>query len=718
MIDYQNAQHNAMLEQIVDVLCSKTQNTDRSFFRVEAVFFLSKIASSMRATINSKHLGSIPVNNYSVILAPSGFGKGHSVGIMEDEFLKLFRDAFVNTTMPQLAEKHIWERANEKAARKGSDPEDEYAILRADYDRAGTYPFTFDSGTTPAVKQLRQKLLLSNCGAINLQIDEIGSNMLANIDVLNAYLELYDQGKIKQKLTKNTSESIRSVEIDGKTPANMLLFGTPNKIFDGYQVEDQFFSFLETGYARRCLFAYGTNEGKAAHTMTATEIYQRLINPANSQTIAQLAAELEKLADPSMFGWEALVPDNVAIELLDYQLKCENAADMLPSHEEIRRAELAHRYFKAIKIAGLFAFLERSSNVLISHLTEAIKLVEESGEAFNKLLNREKSYERLARYIASTGYEVTHADLHEALPFYKKGISARNEMMDLASAWGYKQHIVIKRLIRDGIEFFKGETLEISDPDKIMFSVSDNLAYDYEPDIAPFDQLEVLATAQGMHWCNHSFKDGHRSIMTTKPGFNTVVFDVDGSGIKIPVVQDLLQNYRYFIYTTKRHTEDEHRFRLIMPINYVLYFDENEYRKFMDNLLDWLPFESDRGATQRCRKWLTNPQAQCYRNDGAILDALQFIPSTSKNEQYKQNIEAVHSLGHLERWFALNMQDGNRNSQMIRYALALLDTGMSMLDIRASVFALNNKLSNPLPEDEIKSTVLVTVAKRMEQNNE
>ncbi|MFP3617309.1 hypothetical protein SB778_45500, partial [Paraburkholderia sp. SIMBA_050] len=80
---------------------------------------------------------------------------------------------------------------------------------QGEFKRAGAFPFTFDSGTAPAVKQLRQKLLLADAGSINLQIDEIGSNLINNIEVLNLFLELYDQGIVKQKLTKNTAENTR-----------------------------------------------------------------------------------------------------------------------------------------------------------------------------------------------------------------------------------------------------------------------------------------------------------------------------------------------------------------------------------------------------------------------------------------------------------------------------------------------------------------------------
>ena len=82
MIDLTGVTHHPAIEENVEVLCNKTQNTDRGFFRVEMAYFLGKMASSMRATIVTKDRGDIPVNIYALNLATSGFGKGHSVNVV------------------------------------------------------------------------------------------------------------------------------------------------------------------------------------------------------------------------------------------------------------------------------------------------------------------------------------------------------------------------------------------------------------------------------------------------------------------------------------------------------------------------------------------------------------------------------------------------------------------------------------------------------------
>lgn len=712
MIDLTGVQHHPAIEEIVEVLCNKTQNTDRGFFRVETAYFLCKVASMMRATIVTKDRGDVPVNCYALNLATSGFGKGYSVNVLENEFLKGFRRRFMDDTFPVIAEKHLWDIANDRAARNGTDQTEEFQKAEREFKSYGAYPFTFDSGTPPAVKQLRSKLLMANIGAISLQIDEIGSNLIGATDVLTLFLELYDQGMVKQKLVKNTAENQRAEDMDGKTPTNMLLFGTPSKLLDGGQTEDQFYEFLETGYARRCFFGFGQHHHRASEVKSPEEIFKALTQPTNHAVINKWAQQFHLLADPSKYHWKMTMDDDVAIQLITYKIWCEQRADQLKEHEEIRKAELSHRYFKSLKLAGALAFIDESLEVEMEHLMAAILLAEESGNAFQTILNREKAYVKLAKYIANVGTEVTHADLLEALPFYKSGNAARTEMMTLATAWGYKKHIIIKKSFVDGIEFFQGETLKETDLNAVRVSYSDHWAYNYAGEEVPFDQLHVLTQSPGMHWANHHFRKEHRAEENVISGFNLVVIDVDG-GVSLQTAHELLKDYKFMTYTTKRHSDEQNRFRLIFPINYHLELDSDEYKEFMNSFMEWLPFNSDESANQRAKKWETFEGGSYHYNlDGEVIDALPFIPKTSRNEQYVQQSKQLQSLDNLERWFAQRIAQGNRNNQMIKYALALVDGGMSLIDVKNQVHAFNKKLNTPLGEDEIETTIMQTVAKR------
>lgn len=717
MRDLSTLPHHPMIEEIAMVLSNKTQNTDMPFFRVMISYFLGKMASSQRATIITKDRGEVPVNVYALSLALSGAGKGHSVGLLENEFIKGFKDRYMNDTFPVVAEANCWEIARARALRKVTDENEEFGKVSTEFQRLGPVAFTFDSGTVAAVKQMRQKLLLAGSGAINMQIDEIGSNLIANTEVLTAYLELYDQGQIKQKLTKHTADNSRGEELDGKTPANMLLFGTPTKLLDGGKTEDEFYSFLETGYARRCIFAYGERQ-RAAKQLNAAQVYARLTDNSNQALVDKWATHFVMLADPSKFNWKMTVADDVGIELLEYRIACEKIADALPEHEEIKKAEISHRYFKTLKLAGALAFCDESLEITMDHLYYAIKVVEDSGQSFERIFTREKNYVKLAKYLSSFNGELTHADLNESLPFYKGSQSARNEMMTLAMAWGYRNHVIVKKRFMEGIEFFQGEALEETSLDHMVVSYSDHVAYRYRTENVPWDRLHELTQygAGEMHWINHALDkgpvgEGHRTEENVIPGFNMLVIDVD-KGTDLAVAKELLKDYTTLIYTTKRHTPEENRFRILIPINYRLELDAEDYKEFMANVFAWLPFEVDTQTNQRARKWLSHPGSYWY-NEGQLLDALQFIPRTSRNDEFKANVVKLENLDNLERWFAQRMVTGNRNNHMLRFTMALVDSGLSYQEVERRVVSFNNKLDNKLPPDELQQTVLITAARKI-----
>lgn len=74
MFDLTGAKYHATTEAMVDVLCKKTLNGNRSFFRIQVSYFLAKMAASMRATLVTLDRGELPVNVYAINLAPSGSG--------------------------------------------------------------------------------------------------------------------------------------------------------------------------------------------------------------------------------------------------------------------------------------------------------------------------------------------------------------------------------------------------------------------------------------------------------------------------------------------------------------------------------------------------------------------------------------------------------------------------------------------------------------------
>ncbi len=420
-----------------------------------------------------------------------------------------------------------------------------------------------------------------------------------------------------------------------------------------------------------------------------------------------LSCIFASLADSINYGRKITMDKQVTLINLEYQLQCESKAAQLSKYESLKKAELQHRYFKVLKIAGTYAFIDGSPEVTPEQMYAAMKLVEDSGKCFaERILNSDKAYARLAQYICDVKKEVTHADLIEDLPFYSGSKSSRDEMIRNAIAWGHKNNCLIKKAFTDGIEFFRGETLKETDLTKLTVSYSTHEAYHYNNGSVNWEKIHNLVKMKGYHWVNHHMVEGHRKGDNVITGFNMVVIDVD-KGIRLDNAIELLQDYKCMFYTTKRHQVDSHgdRFRIIFPMKYNLNLTEKDFKEFMENIYTWLPFDSDEETDQRCRKWMSNDGEHHY-NEGELLDPVMFIPKTSKNDDRKKMMEDLSNLDKVESWFARQMVDGSRNNTMAKFAFMLLDHGLDPDDVEDAVIIFNEKLSNGLPINELRNTVL------------
>ena len=710
MEQYQGLPYHPTMEKVVDILRKKTQNEDPIFFRLVVSYFFSKIASMMRVHVILGDNQIIPVNMYAINLASSGSGKGHSISIIEEHIISAFRQKFLEITFPAVAKKRLLKLANERAIRDDTDPQEEYVRAQAEFEELGNLLFAFDSGTTPALKQMRTKLLMASAGSMNFECDEIGSNLTGNTEILNAFLELFDMGRIKQKLIKNTRENVRAEDLTGSTPTNMLLFGTPTKLLDGSKTEDDFYTMLDIGYARRCYFGF-SRVRQSKQGQTAQDLYNLYHDAATTKFLMQLNDKFGMLSDPAAFHQKMKMKHDVLLALYDYQIACQKHADTLSEYDDVRKAEIAHRYFKVAKLAAVYAYVDKSIFVTMDHLHYAIAMAEMSGKALQGILNRDRPYVKLANYICNVGQELTHADLTEDLPFYKGTEQAKREMLNLAIAHGYKQGMYIRSELVDGIQFFSGKKAQETNLDEIIFAYSKQLAKAYVPKRAPFNQLHRLVNKNGYHWINHHLRDNYRDAEHVIPGANIIVLDIENS-VDLDTAKYLLEEYTWLIHTTKRHTGKAHRYRIIMPLSHHVELDGKDYKEFMHNIYTWLPLDVDTQTGQRERKWMTCKGNYWY-NSGQLLDTLQFIPKTKKADDRKQLVAGQTNLTALEQWYINTAQHGNRNHKLCAYSLALVEMGHNEDSIRSMVMDLNQKMPDPLDDSEILSTIMRTVTKRI-----
>lgn len=738
-MDITDFKHNVNLEKIVGKISKQSRIKDLNFLRLLVINAFNKIASTMRAYIHSEIYGDIPINSYIIALANSGFGKNLTMNSIESLVISKFKKEFIEKTLPVISEKNIEKTAKLHAEKYDVDYDEEIARLITEFNTSGHYLMSFDSATTAGAKQMRGKLLIAGIGSLNLEIDEIGNNLTGSSEILTLFLELFDKGLTKPKLLKNTKENVRNKDIDGSTPANVILFGTPIKLLDGSKIEDDFFEWLDTGYARRCFFGYG-NIPRNIEEESAESIYEDLLQNNWLESIEEISEEFKDFASTSNYKKKFVLGKKESIFLIEYQLFCKKRAENLKEFEATKKTELLHRFFKVLKLAGTFAFIDDKNNNVVSlvdnkpnfisieNLQSAILIAESSGEAINKILHREQLYVKLGKFLLqSNGETHTHADLTSKLPFYKG--QSRKDLLELAQAWGLKNNLIVKKHITNNIEFITGELLYSTDLSNLIISGSRGISEGYSNKEISFDQLTELVKLPDLNWVNHHFKDGHRCEKSIIKGFNLLALDIDSfekgdekesntkNNVRIDFVKDFFKDYTYIIHTTKRHTEEFHRFRVIIPINYKLSLSKEDYDDFIAMIRESLPFNIDSQTKDRCRKWLTNPNAEIHVNEGKLFDVTNFIPNTDKAIVTKERYSKYPDIAPFERWVLDQSNDIGRNNALLRYGTALFDRGFSLVDISEKIFTLNNLLSSPLSVDEIERTIMVTIFKKFKENN-
>jgi len=692
---------NEILRKITQLIKSKNPTADSFLVTLMALNKLSQIASNMRVKIQYVDGGIIPVNFYGLALAGSGFGKGKINNILEDNIINEFQDRFMNSLAPSVSMSKLETLAETKSLDEGIDITVAQAEIYKEWNKLPKHLYTFSDATIEGLKAKRLKLSMIELGSTNMEIDEIALNLERVSDVLSVLLEAFDAGKAKQKLIKVDSNSDVS-----KVPANLFMFGTPSRLLNGSKLERIFIDFLVNGYARRMFFGY-IDDDSAPVTMSAEERLASLRDVTVTADLDNMSSYLASFASEHQVGKILFIHDDVAIKLLEYEDYCLSRSMDMKKYQEIQKAEMKHRYWKAIKLAGILSFISKEDGITMNDLNDAIAIAEESGKAFASIINRPPSHVRLLEFLIDQDKKVTHAELVEKLDFYNSANKTmKEEMITLATAYAYSNNAVIKRLMVEGIEFISAKELEPSDGSKCILSVSTDIVEGYEPKIGEFNNLKLVLSAQ-VEYCSHHFKDGYRDDKHALPKFNLVILDID-DGTSLQMAMAMMSDYKYVIGTTKRHQTEGYgdRFRMILMLDRTIELDTEEHSKFMSNLYEWLPFKVDTAAKDIARKWSGNPKAMIFENEGKAITSIDFIPDTSKEQAMRERIVDLSNLDSLERWFALNASTGDRNHKTLRYALMLLDGGLDIETIEDKVLAMNSRLAEPLPEREIYQTVM------------
>jgi hypothetical protein len=701
------------MEEALHYLAAIGRTSDYHFIRVITSFYLGLVASTVRCEVEVQAGSTVPTNIFALALMPSGAGKGRITSAFENEFLAPFTEAF-NIAWVEKQQQLIQDKAAELAFNTGMEEEEADKIIRKRIEELGCPMLSFEEATSPAFKQCRSALLLVNYGALNFVVDEVFNMKIESSPILEDLGKSYDKGLLKQKLIKATKEQVRTVDELGSVAANMLLFGVGDEL-DNPVVHGEFMKRLKSGLARRTLVAY--NKDYSPPRMGAVERIAYNARHLKPEVLESITKGFTAMGDVSNLDTVIRTPDDILMFIEEYRVYCEDRSTQITNR--VQKVEMAHRYMKAVKLAGAYALYDGSDTMKLSYIQGAIRVVEDATQSVNDITVLSPPHELLAQYLAGTEKPVTQAQLVKALPWFNGTATARHEVFTLAREYGYQNQIAVESFQKRGITFLTAQTMEKTADGQFIVSLSTDNATGYVA--RRFSLADFAGLKSGFQWCTHYFKGNHRKSSNVVSGFNLLTFDIDEQPkegekpyMTLAQMHEVLKGYAHIIYPTKSSTDERNCYRVVMPISNTLYLDKETYRSFMHNANEWFPAVVDEQTAQRSRKWAFNTNATTKVHKGPFIDIFKFLPETDANDDYKDSVAASAKTFEgnplaIVKWLATAAPEIGRNNACMRLVLLLKDKEETRENIIAQVKAFNEALDPPLEDSELNNTVFKTL---------
>lgn len=363
-------------------------------------FRLSQFINLYRPMIVNYADSPVPINMYALIFMPSGSGKDRAMGLagklfgLYEKKLSEARENYENRRFYE-----IKQSAQEKYPRSQTE---QAKYISDNQPRLIGAEITGDS-TLEGLIALRQELEKAGIDSTNIVISEFGDLLErkngTNEILLSFLQEIYDFGNSRAKQIKGDKriKGVRGV------PANAIFYTSPAQFFRG-RGWNYFERFLERGLARRSLVCYPRwndkrKEIKELSGKKVTELREYAIDAINALH-PHMEAVYKYLAKHPHVKLNKKAK-NYINDLYVEGIKFEHS---IPAIE----AEGRNRYWKILKLAGIFALFDFRGTIEIKDIDHSKYQVDFYADQLQDILLEKlhgpefKLYETLLRKKLST----------------------------------------------------------------------------------------------------------------------------------------------------------------------------------------------------------------------------------------------------------------------------------------------------------------------------
>lgn len=688
----------------------------------------------------------VPVNAISFVISGSGAGKDSSVNAAR----KCFKEGYA------LIEDLRYKKVVKEAIAAALRAEEEF------YDDFNTYktymkpipPIDITPSTGPGlirhVNDIANLEITSGFMYSGEFSDELAQSpdMVENIKILS---ELYDLGIKNATYTKGAEH--RAEAIEGQ-PVSALFVGSPGHILYDEGTKKKFNVAFMSKLARRSWFCYTPNKIAEKDFMgeddplEAFEEYEMAIEVESKQAIGVYNTLVKEVCNHNLkhLGEPIDTTEEVFKLFKLYKRYNNDLADTYHNQDSTYTLIRRHLQWKALKLSGAFAIMDKSNEILEHHFVEAMRFCETLDEDMNRFehdLNK-AYHERFSDWIRTevgqdgkavvnihdikkNGYlaSVTKAKMQElvtlAAGYDTSGIYT---IVNEASAIQYEPIIKTEILnvsfkeidnskLNSVIKKYKGDFSK--EAKKALTDVKHNIAattaYGIEAQDVTFADLGDLL-AGDYAYSPFKFKDGARGKDNVLGGTKWIVFDVDESPLKASETHVMLGDINHHIALSS-DPDNEHKYRILIELDSPVTVSPVAWKYFCSDIAKDLAIKVD--PLPQSQVFFSYSGREIYTQlDSEPLEVRDYVMAALDKESNKDVVTrkptSSQSKALLEDCintfnYAFEAPNGQGSRSMIRAAYHAKDLGASREEAIQLVEDINDYWYSSMDEERLNKII-------------
>lgn len=699
----------------VQVLKQKNPQIHEDIVLLMLLIELSLVVGSFRKPIQLDPRTKVTVSTVAFCLANSGYGKDSTKSLISSIFDKSYD--LIDTKRKE----GLLIKAVDDAIREGHTETEAYTPAIINKFLQPLEPLKASISTNEGFIQHLNLLDEINLGCGYLYTGEF-ADMLSSallIDNITLISELYDLGNKEVKIIKDKTK--QSKELKGM-PVTALFVGSLDLILNTDKLKQTLKLAFSSKLARRSMVFYSTKKHLIDQSISLDEyLSQNTENLENVfETLENISNLLEKNTNHFLNTIQngPFVMNKKALNLYNaYKVYCTLKGEELPNEKTLYKLTITNQYWKALKLAPLFAFLKKRNTITMSDMFIAITIVENYAKYTEQLENElsKETHEALCTYALNNLQFVKNSakiSTHtlQKLGFVKASANAKalesqvRELLILANSSA--NNILFEMNADNSVTAFKLEQTEKCGISYVKVTGTKqeramNCRDGYKYSLCDFNQITQLLKKDAAY-STFEIKNGVRLKENIVPTTNVLVLDIDQTDISFKDMHRILRELNHIIVKTS-DPNNEFKYRILLELDTKVTFSDSLYKKTLKAVGELFGITPD-----LC------PYAQVFFSyadreilavtDGVKLDIKNVIAKIQEEvalpkppKELNHNMKQEYMQDKERKfWFAMNPPMGHGEPSLYNAYRLARDVGFTKQEIIDLIYWLNNQWSHPM----------------------